>query len=175
MTPNELPPAEYLRATFSYCMLSGRLYWRERTDVPKATNTRFAGAVVGTPNSNGLTVRLNNKSYAVHRIIYVMLHGNVLTIEDEIDHKDLDNINNRGYNIRKASNSENGANKEKQSNNTSGSKSIDQLPGGRFRARIAGYHVGVFDSIEEATFAYKDAAERIYGEFGRASLLQTQI
>lgn len=166
-----MPKAKYLRAVFTYCPESGCLYWNWREDVPNKVNGRFAGKEAGSLDRGYLTVRLNGVLYFVHRIIYVILHGDCLTIEDEIDHKDLCGVNNRPNNLRKSTRSNNCANRELQSNNTSGSKSIDILPNRKYRARICSTHIGVFDTLEEATKAYGEAAKKRFGEFGRQSSL----
>lgn len=171
MTFKPMPPADYLRRIFNYDPETGILYWNYREDVPKATNTRFAGCIAGSYDKGYLTVRLNNVLYMVHRVAFVIYHGDILGIEDEIDHEDLNGCNNKIRNMRKATDTDNNANKDMQVNNTSGSKSIDQLPSEKWRARIAGLHLGCYDTIQEATEAYGQAAETLYGKFGRLSLL----
>lgn len=170
---NPLPPADLLRKAFRYEPDTGKLYWRFRDNVSQSTNTRFAGREAGNgQEGSGLRVRFNNQLIAVHRIIYVIMEGDCLYPEDEIDHKDLDTLNNRWSNLRKANSSQNKGNREAQSNNyTTGFKSID-IVNGRFRTRIQGRHVGVFDTIEEALLAYDKVAEQVFGDHRRVSLLQ---
>jgi len=167
----QLPSAEDLRKVFTYNPDTGKLYWNIRNDVPKYVNTRFAGMEAGSPFSGRLQVRLNGISYLVHRIIWVIMLGDVLNPKDDIDHKDLNGFNNEWNNLRIATRSQNIANRNMQINNDFGIKCIDKLPGGSYRVRIAGVHLCCCTTIEEAVEVYNIAATKLYGEYGRLILL----
>lgn len=162
-----MPSAEYLRRIFTYDESTGNLYWKHRDDVPSWTNTRFAGKLAGSYDRGYLTVRLNNKLFFVHRIAFVIYHGDILSPDDQLDHADLNKSNNRIDNLRIATQSQNNTNRDKQSNSLAELKCIDQLPSGGYRVRVAGKHIGCYVSLETATIAYNNAATEIYGEFGR--------
>lgn len=91
---------------------------------------------------------------------------------DEIDHRDLDPSNNRWANLRAANHSENGCNKAKPANNTSGFKGVywDRWSG-RWKAQIKvggrRRHIGRYDTREEAAAAYRVKARDLHGEFAR--------
>lgn len=172
MTPNQLPPAEYLRKAFSYCPKEGILRWNHRDDVPAATNTRFAGKVVGSPHINGLMVRLNGIPYSIHRIIYVMMTNIDLSPNDEVDHIDGCVFNNEWSNLRKVTHQQNMFNKGAQCNSPTGVKGVDILPGGTYRVRISGLHIGCYNTIDEAIKASNAAIEKLHGEHGRLTLLR---
>ena len=57
----------------------------------------------------------------------------------------------------------------KNSNNTSGYTGVSKLKSGRYRANIKfkckQYHLGVFDTPEEASAAYKAAKKKLYDGF----------
>lgn len=169
--PKAYPSIDYLRAIFDYCPECGILRWKHREDVKANVNSRFVGQVVGNYGSNGLTVRINYQSYSVHRIIYMIMAGEVLLEDEEIDHIDGNNANNSWSNLRKATRSQNTANRGVQINSRTEIKGVGLLPNGKYRARIDGAHLGCFDSKEEAINAYNVAANQIYGEYGRLSLL----
>lgn len=90
-----------------------------------------------------------------------------------VDHVNGNGLDNRRANLRVATRSENGRNRQRHSNNSSG------VPGvhlnkrlGRWQAyvRLDGKltHLGVFESLDAAVAARADAAKRMHGEFARA-------
>jgi len=90
----------------------------------------------------------------------------------EVDHKDGDTLNDRWSNLRLASRLENSRNRAAQINNKLGVKGVyfDKTLR-RYRAQIKGdgrrWHLGLFDSTEEAHVAYCAAAKKYHGEFAR--------
>lgn len=171
MKANQLPSVEYLRRAFKYDPATGDLFWQHRDDVPTYVNTRFAGKVVGTPNSNGLSVRLNGISYAVHRIIYVIMTGETLSELDEIDHINLCNFDNEWSNLRKVTHQQNMLNRDVQSNSSTQIKCVDVLPSGKFRVRVSGMHIGCYLTMEEAVEVASDTIMKLHGDHGRLPLL----
>ena len=101
----------------------------------------------------------------------VLLHRYLLGITDRkvfIDHKNGNGLDCRRDNLRIATKSQNAANSVKRRNAlTSIYKGVYQLPGGRFCARIARKHIGVFDTQEEAGLAYNAAALEKWGEYAK--------
>jgi hypothetical protein len=88
----------------------GNLYWKNRPDMAKNWNNRFAGAKAGSETGGYINVGINKVLYRLHRIIYEMFHG---AIPDKmtIDHINGDTLDNRienlqcvslGYNTSKA-------------------------------------------------------------------------
>jgi hypothetical protein len=98
----------------------------------------------------------------MHRVVSGVPSG-VLT-----DHRDQDTLNNRRDNLRAANHCQNGYNRRKHVDNTSGYKGVGRW-GDRWRAFIAAdrrdIHIGLFNSPLEAARAYNDAASRLHGEF----------
>ena len=91
-----------------------------------------------------------------------------------IDHRDGDRLNNTKENFRIATKSQNGFNRGKNRNNTSGFKGVSWKR--HVRKWVAQIHVGgknhylgLFGSPEEASAAYADAAKIHHGEFSRAA------
>lgn len=131
-----------------------------------------AGEPTGVITPDGyVQVTVDWSIYKAHRLAWFYMTGE-WPKADEIDHRDLDGTNNRWGNIREATRSQNGANKPKQSNNTSGFKGVSAA-GLRYRAYIVvgrkQIHLGMGRTPEEAHALYVAAAQKYYGEFARAA------
>jgi len=103
-----------------------------------------------------------------HRLAWLYVTGSFP--KHQIDHINMVKSDNSFLNLREATRSENGANRKKYSNNTSGYKGVSRnTPNGRWKARIrkngAGIHLGLFDTAKEAHIAYCSAAKNIHGEY----------
>jgi len=88
----------------------------------------------------------------------------------DVDHKNHDTLDNRRRNLRLATNSQNQQNKRMQKNNTSGQRGVFWIASeNRWLAQIGingkRKKLGRFKDFEEATAAYKAAAEHLFGEF----------
>jgi hypothetical protein len=112
------------------------------------------------------------KHFALHRLVVERMLGRSLTGADVIDHIDGDGLNNRRANLRLCTTSQNGANRGKQSNNTSGFKGVSwHKASNRWRATInvngKHKHIGNFETPEAAYKAYCEAAAYYFGEFAK--------
>jgi hypothetical protein len=88
-----------------------------------------------------------------------------------IDHLDRNPSNNRWDNLRRATVSQNNANRRRHKNNACGFKGVSRTQYGRWRATIfkngRRHHLGVFSTPESAHVAYVTAARKLFGEFAR--------
>ena len=155
---------------------NGELIWKARPDhhfcsigASKTFNTRFSGQIAGTKsNKSGYAeVRINQRSYAVHRIIYFMFNG---SMPDCIDHINMDKCDNRIENLRPATLSQNGINSRNRRNNTSGFKGVSFCKArGKWKASIKHQYktitIGYFDDIKDAARARKNTEIEMFGEF----------
>lgn len=158
-------PVEEIRAQYSYDPETGifrHLLTRGGTK---------AGEVAGHKNPSGywcLSVR--RRACRASRVAWVLVTGAWPT--HLIDHRDLDLLNNRWENLREANRSQNGANSRCKKNSTSGIKGAKRDKK-RWAARITVmgkyYHLGMFDTPEEAGRAYTLAAKQHFGEFARGT------
>ena len=92
--------------------------------------------------------------------------------EGQVDHEDLDGLNNVRSNIRLATPSQNMCNKGIQRNNSSGYKGVGRHAG-KWRARIAingkCIHIGYFETAALAAHAYDVRARDLHGKFARTN------
>jgi hypothetical protein len=127
---------------------------------------KTTGNRVGGPNGDGRwkTV-IGGKYYYLHRLIWIYHNG---AIEDLIDHRDRDVANNRIENLRVATPIQSSCNR--MEGNASGFRGVDNF-NGRWRAKIRfnnkHYHIGYFDTPEEASLAYKKKATELHKEFAQ--------
>jgi hypothetical protein len=119
---------------------------------------------VGCKSEHGyLRLILDNRSWAVHRVIWLWTYG--YFPEGQIDHIDGNPANNRIVNLRDVSQSENQKNRRVPKNSPLGVMGV-RRHGRMFGARILiegkSKHLGSFDNLEEA-IAVRKAFEQDYG------------
>jgi hypothetical protein len=133
--------------------------------------------------SNWYAKRGRNTIYAI-RAVYVgdqkstseHLHRIILGAQQgvQVDHIDGDGLNNRRANLRAVSASENAMNQRLRKNNTSGHRGVSYCAArNKWIAQIQAfnnyYHLGKFETKEEAIIAYMRASAELHEEFGEAS------
>lgn len=102
----------------------------------------------------------------------------VLTGEEgeHVDHVNGDGLDNRRKNLRPATRSQNGANRRRPSNNTTGYKGVILRSSGRWQAQIVvgggKLSLGQFDTREDAARAYNVAALAAWGEFAQLNVIE---
>lgn len=127
------------------------------------------GAFAGSPNSDGyLQVKIDGNHYYVSRLVWFYCKGSWPT--DKLDHIDQNKINNKLDNLREVTQSENGMNRTKPSNNTSGYKGVCfDRANKKWKAQIGRRglqrSLGYFSTKEEASVAYIKAANLLHGNF----------
>ena len=104
-----------LREFFNY--KDGNLIYKKKTSI----NIKI-GDIVGSKDKLGYyNTKINNKSFKVHRLIWIW-HNDIFN--GEIDHKDHNPSNNRIKNLRIVSHKENMKNKKLRKDNTSGTTGV---------------------------------------------------
>ena len=158
-----------LNEILSYDPETGIFTWK----VNRSTGTARAGTEAGTLTSNGhRQIGLNGIKYYAHRLAWLLHYGEWPT--KYLDHIDNNPDNNRISNLREATHAENLWNTKMQSNNATGYKGASfHKPSGRFMAKIRidgkRKHLGYYPTAKLAHEAYKSAANKLFGEFARAS------
>ena len=155
---------EYL----SYDEITGDLTW-----IKKPCSKVCIGDKAGTQHSKGYThLAFKGGKYLTHRVAW-FLHTNKQP-PLRIDHINGIKSHNAFLNLREASPAQNAANRTKSVNNTSGYKGVSAI---RYKGRLTGkyfasissnrtqHYLGSFDSPEEASVAYIEAAKSLHKEF----------
>lgn len=108
----------------------------------------------------------------MHRIILSRKLNRPLDPSEFVDHINGDRSDNRRENLRVVTKQQNCSNCKTYKNNKSGYKGVTWSNGAnKWRARIRvakkEYHLGIFDTPEEAYAVYVEAAKKHFGEFAR--------
>ena len=162
-------PAKSLHLYFDYEPLSGRLTW--------GSAMRLHGRVAGYVNFYGYRI-VNATSISsrgsqilipAHQIVWAIVHEK--WAESEVDHKNLDRLDNRIENLRLATSSQNKMNSSRKSP-SSGFKGVSfRKDTGRYAAyiNISGKRksLGCFDDAAIAASEYDRAASQLFGDYAR--------
>jgi hypothetical protein len=144
---------EFLRANYDY--QDGQLICKQR-NIP-----------VGSVNGRGYRLfNIGDKSYRVHRLIFLWHHGYLPPL---IDHKDRDRLNNRIENLREATTSQNNHNRTGQGSNT-GYKGIHwSNTKQKYKVAITHnkkyYYLGLYNNLQEAVEIHKKKYIELHGNF----------
>jgi hypothetical protein len=126
------------------------------------------GQIAGSPDAKGyLKVTHKGKGYCVHRIVYLLQHGNC---PDFIDHINGIKSDNRIENLREADISTNHYNCKIPVHNTSGAKGVHKLKrqtGYQARINFDGKrkYLGTFPTFELADEFVSLARDMLHGDF----------
>jgi hypothetical protein len=151
---------EYLHSLFDYD--DGWLFWKV------SQGSRKAGDCAGWWHGTHWRMKLDGIDRYVHHVIWAYHYGEWPKVE--IDHHNGDGSDNRIDNLREATSSQNKCNAN-FSVGVSGSRGVhpNSKSGLPWRAAIQvdgqQINLGVFETIEDAELAYKNAAELYHGEF----------
>lgn len=155
---------ERLKEMLSYDPETGSFVWnRTRGRGAKA------GDVAGTVRANDgyIEIKLEQKKYMAHRLVWFLFNG---YFPYAIDHIDRDRKNNRIENLRETDEVTNGFNRKAIKNNITGFKGVSwHSIGKRWRARISIFgkekSLGLYDTPEEAALVYDLAAAKYHLDF----------
>lgn len=158
--------AERAREALDYDPATGSFKWRVKMGARGC-----AGKQAGHINAEGyLHIQIDGQKYLGHRLAFLIVNG---TWPRSVDHIDLNKANNSWSNLREASQSENMANQTVRSTNLLGVKGVSRRPNGKYSAQIhcrgVKRYLGVFNTIDEASAAYRAAAVALNGEFARTA------
>ena len=111
-----------------------------------------------------------------------LLHRFILTVPPglEIDHKNLNPLDNRRCNLRFCTRAQNSMNRRKQRGVYSSKyKGVSRSPGRTKWTAYIGWngkknHLGQFDTEEEAASAYNDMANELFGDFAGLNVIESE-
>ena len=107
-----------------------------------------------------MDIGVNNRAYRAHRLAWLYMYG--AWPSSGIDHVDRNPLNNAISNLREATPAQNMA-------NVAATGHTFDTAHGKFRAQIKAdgknVYLGLFDTAEAASAAYREAAKRIRGKF----------
>lgn len=126
----------------------------------KGTHSFYAARSVGQ--------RGHQKKQRMARVILGITDPKV-----KVDHRNGDTLDNRRENLRVATTSQNGMNRRRQANNTSGFKGVTKDKTkikwvAKIMVNKKTIHLGTFTTPEAASDAYRSGEKRYFGEFARA-------
>lgn len=141
-----LPTKEFLHSRLRYDAVHGHIYWR---------NGQCAMRRADSEMQNGYArvrfyIEGRTRTFPAHRIVWKMIYG--ADPQPEVDHIDQDRTNNRQFNLRLATKSENASNRSFKKRNLE--QGIYATGSGRYRVQVMinrkTRHLGTYASRQEA-------------------------
>lgn len=150
---------EFLKSLVSYDPITGLFIW-----IKARPKTRCKGIAGYTSPDGYVRIGVNRKYYPAHCLAWFYMTGE--WSELIIDHINGIRNDNRWCNLREATVSQNNTNKKVSTRSKTGVKGVSK-EGIRYRVILC---LGSFDTIEEATKIYNEAAFKLHGEFAHVSI-----
>ena len=175
------PYVVYFNDKLIYDPVFGTLTWRTRPrnhfisePMWRRWNTKYAGRIVGhrkmvewrPGGKGGIRIEIDGLKYYAHRIIWEIVYGHKPDKSLDVDHINRNPHDNRLFNLRLLTRSQNLHNAAANSRNSTGARGVtyhkrDSL----YRATIKGagvtHRLGSFKSIDDAIAARKEAEGRL--------------
>ena len=172
MKHKPMPDLNYLRSVLDYDPITGIFKWKKST-AQAIKIGQIAGYARKCKSGNYVWLRVYPYQYAAHRLAYYYITG--IDPEDlEIDHINRNGLDNRFSNLRLAQHIQNGKNKSKQKNNSTGQTGVYKVEkeNGIYWRVIITYdkkrqHLGYYKNFIYACLIYRKAAKKYFGKFAR--------
>ena len=126
------------------------------------------GKPAGSRTTDGyVSVMIAGKRYQAHRLIWLYMTGSWPT--EEIDHINQQRSDNRWVNLREATRLQNSRNTAGHKRSKSGCKGVayvSKRDKWQVQMRVCGktHYIGIYDTVEAALAARKDAEKRLYAD-----------
>jgi hypothetical protein len=148
---------EHVREVFECCPLTGKIYWRIRLN----RNIRI-GQEAGTPTNDGyVAAAISGFKYARHRLVYMWAHG-ALEPSVQIDHINRVRGDDRIWNLRTATGSQNRLNACLRSDNKSGYRGV------YWRKVEKKWHACLMVGGKKIYLGFHDSPEAAHSEYLKA-------
>lgn len=152
--------AEYLRSILVYDPITGLWMWL-RTMGSRAK----AGDPAGSFNDKGYRViKIHRVLYKASQLAVLFMTGHLPKLGIEVDHKNNIKSDDRWENLREATHSQNMVNRDYPERDLPRGVYRANSKKDRFVAVINRDHIGTYDTPEEASSAFRQAAIERYGE-----------
>jgi hypothetical protein len=160
---------DYVLSLFWVDVTSGEMIWRN----PPWNHSEKLGRLAGNaqPTRNGKVywvVSIDGRKHKRSRLIFLVAHGRLPT--PCVDHINGNSLDDRIENLREATITQNAWNHRSRTKKQDLPMGVRLIPNsGRYQARIAVngtmYHLGAYDTPDEARAAYLAARQEYYGEY----------
>ena len=154
---------EQVKLKYDYSEELGTLIHKEVLGVYNS----YVGIPVGWKDASKKgywVVKLNKKSYKLHRLVWLWHYG---TLPNALDHIDRNKDNNRIENLRATTNAIHAHNKDSINSKNGKLRGVRKTKYGKYRASInfnrSKYELGTYTTEEEAHAAYCGAAIILFG------------
>lgn len=152
---------EKIKTLLEYNAETGLFTWK----VNRKGNAK-SGMIAGWHHKQGYTsIRVDGHEYLAHRLAWAFQYS-FIPENMQIDHINGDRQDNRIENLRLVSHAENCQNSKVRKHSKSGVKGVKKR-GNKWHVRIQGKWVGSFDTVEQASAAYRKAAFQNFGTFAK--------
>ena len=157
---------------FDYNPISGNLFWKK-----KISNLKVGDKAGYLNNMGYIRVGIKGKQYPAQCIIWTMLKGDI-PHGYIIDHINLNKADNRIENLRLATYTENQINTSKRTSSSPYKGVSFHKARNKWNAKIniegKRFHLGYYDTPEEAHSAYCYMGKEIYGEYFNGGTLNEE-
>ena len=154
---------EYLNSLFDY--KDGKLFWK----VARSSRIKVGDEACSEWGNGYLGVRVDHKSIALHRVVWMMFND---ILPNYIDHIDGNKHNNRIENLRSATHTENNRNVGIKRHNTSGFKNVSwDKTRKKWVVHLSFYNktkfIGRYEDLELAALVAEEVRNKYHGDFAR--------
>lgn len=159
---------EYIRSILDYDPSTGQFRWLRRDDVRSTWNTRYAGQSAYSLSHGYVRIGVYGRGYKAHRLAWAHFYGEWPT--GHIDHINCDKQDNRISNLRIATPTQNNANCSARRGSICKGVTLHKKTG-KFQAQVKAngknHYLGLFETPDQASSAYSEAATILFGDFAR--------
>ena len=147
----------------------GKLFWKS------CYNPNLLGQECGYVAPHGYRAfKVGSKMLLTHRVIWYLYYNSWPPEGKILDHINGDKLDNRVENLRLATQSQNGANRKDQINNTSGYRGVhfvtkDKVWRATIKINNKTKSLGRYQTAQEASEVYELAADLLFGEYKRGA------